>query len=166
MRNHFSSSPFSVYSGKTCRIRPMRAYRTHTSMKRVVLTVMLLFFYHIGFSGTGMRPQSGPPTPWFPNSGLGTPMHGNSVSVITNNINQLAFYIMRHKKRSQYQVCQEGIHPEFIQTASMLCHKLEYIHHNLVLRGWVHLPEHWRYRSARNHLYNNHTFIEVDCSSY
>jgi hypothetical protein len=30
--------------------------------------------------------------------------------------------------------------------------KLDYIHHNPVKRGYVDLPEHWRYSSARNYL--------------
>ena len=81
-------------------------------------------------------------------------------------LNQLAFYKKRHKKRSRYQIWQEGIHPEFIQTGRMLCQKLDYIHYNPVLRGYVDLPEHWRYSSARNYLYDDHSIIEVDCSLY
>jgi hypothetical protein len=33
----------------------------------------------------------------------------------------------------------------------MMIQKTEYIHHNPVDRGFVDLPEHWRYSSARNY---------------
>jgi len=79
-------------------------------------------------------------------------------------LNQLEFYKKRHKKESQYQVWQEGIHPELIQTEKMLFQKMEYIHHNPVERGYIDEPEHWRYSSARNYLNDDHTIIEVDCS--
>jgi len=52
----------------------------------------------------------------------------------------------------QYQFWQEGVHPQQIIDSSMLRQKVEYIHHNPVRRGYVDLPEHWRYSSARNYL--------------
>jgi len=39
--------------------------------------------------------------------------------------------------------------------------KLDYIHFNPVKRGYVHLPEHWRYSSARNHA-GGEGLIEID----
>lgn len=33
----------------------------------------------------------------------------------------------------------------------MMREKLKYIHTNPVKRGYVELPEHWRYSSARNY---------------
>jgi hypothetical protein len=33
----------------------------------------------------------------------------------------------------------------------MMRQKLDYIHQNLVKRGYIDQPEHWRYSSARNY---------------
>ncbi|MDZ7718751.1 MAG: transposase [Balneolaceae bacterium] len=59
---------------------------------------------------------------------------------------------LQHKNQSKYQVWQEGFHPKQIITADMMVQKIEYIHNNPVNRGYVDLPEHWRYSSARNYL--------------
>jgi putative transposase len=58
---------------------------------------------------------------------------------------------LRHKTESDYQVWQEGTHPEEIQTEEMMRQKIEYIHQNPVRRGYVDEPEQWRYSSARNY---------------
>lgn len=57
-----------------------------------------------------------------------------------------------HKRDRPFQLWQEGSHPQIIQSDEMLRQKLEYIHNNPVKRGYVDLPEHWRYSSARNYL--------------
>ncbi|MCX6137854.1 MAG: hypothetical protein NTV54_10205 [Ignavibacteriales bacterium] len=57
---------------------------------------------------------------------------------------------LRHKSESDYQVWQEGSHPEEIHSEEMLLQKIEYIHNNPVRRGYVDLPREWRYSSARN----------------
>lgn len=57
-------------------------------------------------------------------------------------LNQLEFYKKRHKKENKYQVWQEGTHPKLIHTEKMLFQKIEYIHYNPVLRGYVNVPEH------------------------
>jgi REP-associated tyrosine transposase len=67
-------------------------------------------------------------------------------------LEQLAWYKARHKVDRDYQVWQEGSHPEEIQSEEMMWQKLEYIHNNPVKRGYVARPEHWRYSSAANHL--------------
>ena len=67
-------------------------------------------------------------------------------------LQQLAFYKKAHKADRAYQFWQEGIHPEWIQNAEMMRQKVEYIHQNPVKRGYVDLPEQWRYSSARNYL--------------
>jgi REP element-mobilizing transposase RayT len=46
---------------------------------------------------------------------------------------------------------QEGVQPKRISSRDMMIQKIEYIHHNPVKRGYVELPEHWRYSSARNY---------------
>jgi len=57
----------------------------------------------------------------------------------------------RHKTDTDYQVWEEGSHPQLIESEIVLKQKLEYIHQNPVKRGYVDAAEHWRYSSARNY---------------
>jgi hypothetical protein len=66
-------------------------------------------------------------------------------------LDQLAFYKKAHKSERTYQFWQEGVHPEWIHSPEMMREKVEYIHNNPVVRGYVDLPEHWRYSSARDY---------------
>ena len=67
-------------------------------------------------------------------------------------LKQLAFHKLRHKTDQYHQFWQEGSHPKLIQGEAMMRQKIEYIHHNPVKRGYVDLPVHWRYSSARNYM--------------
>jgi putative transposase len=58
---------------------------------------------------------------------------------------------LSHKKESDYQVWQEGSHPEEIASDEMMQQKIEYIHNNPVRRGYIEEPSHWRYSSAQNY---------------
>ena len=62
-------------------------------------------------------------------------------------LNQLRYYRDGHKP-NQFQIWQEGMHPQAIPTDEIMLQKLEYLHNNPVKRGWVSSPEHWRYSSA------------------
>jgi putative transposase len=73
----------------------------------------------------------------------------NNVRMI---LDQLALYKKAHKSDSRYQFWQEGVHPELISSDEMMRTKVEYIHNNPVVRGYVDRPEHWRYSSARNYI--------------
>ena len=64
---------------------------------------------------------------------------------------QLAQSKLAHKQDREYQVWQEGSHPQLIQDEAMMRQKIEYIHNNPVRRGYVDDPIHWRYSSARNY---------------
>ena len=66
-------------------------------------------------------------------------------------LEQLAFYKKAHKDDRAYQFWQEGVHPELIQSEEMMRQKIDYIHYNPVKRGYVDVPEHWRYSSARDY---------------
>ena len=68
---------------------------------------------------------------------------------VKNILDQLAFYKKAHKSDRDYQFWQEGVHPELIQTETMMRQKIEYIHNNPVKRGYVDKAEYWRYSSAR-----------------
>jgi putative transposase len=63
-------------------------------------------------------------------------------------LEQLRFFRKEHKKNQDYQVWQEGFHPQAILNDATLKEKIEYIHNNPVKRGYVEYPEHWRYSSA------------------
>jgi len=63
-------------------------------------------------------------------------------------LNQFSFYRLKHKAESEYQVWQEGYHPQRIGSDEMMRQKLEYLHLNPVRRGLVAEREHWRYSSA------------------
>lgn len=65
-------------------------------------------------------------------------------------LRQFKVYKPRHKS-SAYQLWQEGSQPKLIQGTEMMRQKIEYIHNNPVKRGYVDLPAHWRYSSARNY---------------
>lgn len=66
-------------------------------------------------------------------------------------LQQLAVHKAAFKKDRQYQLWQEGSHPQLIQDEAMMRQKVEYIHNNPVKRGYVDDPVHWRYSSARNY---------------
>jgi REP element-mobilizing transposase RayT len=66
-------------------------------------------------------------------------------------LKQLAFFRKQHKQDRDYQLWEEGSHPQIIEKEEVLRQKLEYIHQNPVKRGYVDEAEHWRYSSARNY---------------
>ena len=66
-------------------------------------------------------------------------------------LKQLAFFRKEHKQDRDYQLWEEGSHPQMIADEETLRQKLEYIHQNPVKRGYVDEAEHWRYSSARNY---------------
>jgi putative transposase len=63
-------------------------------------------------------------------------------------LNQLQYYKQPTKTRSDYQVWQEGFHPQQIVSEEMLRQKIDYLHHNPVRAGVVDRPENWVYSSA------------------
>ena len=67
-------------------------------------------------------------------------------------LEQLKFYKLKHKKDQEYQVWQEGFHPQVILSEEMFRQKLDYIHNNPIRRGYVDDPAHWRYSSYRNYM--------------
>jgi REP element-mobilizing transposase RayT len=63
----------------------------------------------------------------------------------------LEWFKARHKTGQQFQLWQEGSHPQQVLNEEMMIQKLEYIHYNPVKRGYVDEPTDWRYSSARNY---------------
>jgi putative transposase len=66
-------------------------------------------------------------------------------------LNQLQYYKQSTKTRSDYQIWQEGFHPQQIVSEEMLRQKIDYLHHNPVRAGLVERPEDWVYSSARDY---------------
>jgi putative transposase len=64
--------------------------------------------------------------------------------------------------RSQYQVWQEGVHPQAIIDDAMMVQKIDYIHNNPVRRGCVAAQEHWRYSSAHEWLTGASVLLRCD----
>ena len=74
---------------------------------------------------------------------------------------RLRFSKRAHKRDREYQFWQEGSHAEMVFSDEIMRQKLDYIHNNPVKRGYVDLPEHWRYSSARNYSVRD-GLLEVD----
>lgn len=64
---------------------------------------------------------------------------------------------------NRYKVWQEGYHPIAIDTDDFFQQKLDYLHENPVRKGFVEKPEYWRYSSARNYLFDDHSILPVEC---
>ncbi|MFN3649096.1 MAG: REP-associated tyrosine transposase [Armatimonadota bacterium] len=60
------------------------------------------------------------------------------------------------------RVWQEGFHPVLITSEEWLRQKITYVEANPVRKGYVELPEHWRYSSARNRMLHDHSLLEID----
>jgi len=73
----------------------------------------------------------------------------------------LALFKRRHKTQSIRQFWEEGSHPQRIECEAVMRQKLEYIHYNPVKRGFVDVPVHWRWSSARAYVERG-GLIEVD----
>jgi len=81
-----------------------------------------------------------------------------------NQIFYLKFFKQAASKKSieqNYKVWKDEYHPIAIKTPKWFNEKLKYMHNNPVRKGFVELPEHWKYSSARNWLHNNHSVIQI-----
>jgi putative transposase len=76
-------------------------------------------------------------------------------------LKHLRFAKSAHKQDREYQFWQEGVHAELIFNEAMMREKLDYIHNNPIKRGYVNLPEHWRYSSASNYA-GQEGLLEID----
>jgi len=82
---------------------------------------------------------------------LKSPMK-RSVALSTSklSVTMRIFHWVKEKTQSEYQLWQEGSHPQLLATESVLRQKLEYIHQNTVTRGYVDLPVHSGAMSVRS----------------
>ena len=63
---------------------------------------------------------------------------------------------------SQYQVWQEGSHPEAIFTERFATQKIDYIHLNPVRAGLVQTVDEWNFSSARAYILDEETYPPTD----
>jgi len=66
-------------------------------------------------------------------------------------LDELRYFKLRHKIDQEFQLWQEGSHPQEIDSDDMFVQKLEYMHNNPMRRRYVDDPMHWCYSSARNY---------------
>ncbi|MCA9734642.1 transposase, partial [candidate division KSB1 bacterium] len=67
-------------------------------------------------------------------------------------LRQLKEHKLPGRTDREYQFWQHGSHPQRIFSRKMMQQKIDYTHQNPVKRGYVDLPQHWRYSSARNYM--------------
>ena len=72
------------------------------------------------------------------------------------------FYCAGHKTNSEYQIWQEGFHPQELSSDEAMLQKLDYLHYNPVARGLISMPEHWRYSSAHEWLPGSQPVLRCD----
>jgi len=65
-------------------------------------------------------------------------------------------------KGQQRKLWMNRFDDEVIRNNKMFWTKLKYIHNNPVEAGLVTKPERYRYSSARNYVYNDHSVLEVN----
>jgi len=68
--------------------------------------------------------------------------------------------------KQQFKVWQDDYHPVALTSEKWFHQKMDYMHDNPVRKGFVDLPEHWKYSSARNWLKNDNHIIEIDKDIY
>jgi REP element-mobilizing transposase RayT len=77
-------------------------------------------------------------------------------------LKQLESFKKQYKVKSEYQLWQEGSHPQEITNSDMLNQKIDYIHFNPVRRGLVEKPEDWKYSSASFYYAGNKSEIDIE----
>ncbi|MGA3246061.1 MAG: transposase [Bacteroidota bacterium] len=68
----------------------------------------------------------------------------------------------REERGNEHRIWQSGSHPVLVESDEFFDQKLEYIHNNPVIKGYVERPEYWKFSSARNYLLDDHSVIKID----
>ena len=66
-------------------------------------------------------------------------------------LNKFAYEAKRTKRSQDFVFWQEGYHAKQLVTSEFQMQKLDYIHQNPVVEGWVSEAEHFLYSSASNY---------------
>ena len=67
--------------------------------------------------------------------------------------------ISTHQK---HKVWKDEYHPVALTSDKWFREKLSYMHYNPVRKGFVELPENWKYSSARNWLCDDHSILQIN----
>ncbi|MCF7794613.1 MAG: transposase [Candidatus Cloacimonetes bacterium] len=78
------------------------------------------------------------------------------------HLDQLKFFKKKYKIKSEYQIWQEGVHPQLVSFQKAFLQKVNYIHNNPVRKGYVEEPEFWKYSSASYYIENRKGPIQID----
>lgn len=81
----------------------------------------------------------------------------NNISVLE----KLNLFKKSYKVNSDYQIWQEGFHPQVILNEKMYEQKMNYIHYNPVKRGLVAEITDWKYSSAGFYFGDKGSLIEI-----
>ena len=65
-------------------------------------------------------------------------------------------------KRQNFRVWQHDYHPIALTSDEWMNQKMDYVHDHPVRKGFVEIPEHWKYSSTRNWLNDDDRIIEID----
>ncbi|MCK4312379.1 MAG: transposase [Candidatus Cloacimonetes bacterium] len=89
------------------------------------------------------------------------------IELLTNTkkewiLNQFHYFKKKNKIESEFQVWQEGFHPQLLNSFDLINQKMQYIHQNPVRKGFVNDPEYWRYSSACNLDFEGNKMIKLD----
>ena len=68
------------------------------------------------------------------------------------------------RPQQEFKVWSDDFHPVALKSEQWIKQKIDYIHNNPVRKGFLELPEYWKYSSARNWLLDDETIIKVDKS--
>ncbi len=68
---------------------------------------------------------------------------------------------IRNRNNKEWQFWQQHNHPIELSSNKVIDQKLEYLHYNPVVAGYVESPEHWMYSSARNY-YGKQGLLDIE----
>ena len=65
-------------------------------------------------------------------------------------------------EKQEYRIWKDDYHPVALKSEKWFHEKINYLHANPVRKGFVELPEFWKYSSARNWILNDNSIITID----
>jgi REP element-mobilizing transposase RayT len=83
------------------------------------------------------------------------------VNLLKQDSRKYLLPLLRSKTINDYRIWRPGNWPVLIETEDFFQQKLNYIHENPVLKGYVDKEDAWLYSSARNYYNDDHSIIEV-----
>ena len=65
-------------------------------------------------------------------------------------------------EKQTYRIWKDDYHPVALKSDKWFHEKINYLHAHPVRKGFVELPEYWKYSSARNWILNDNSIINID----